>query len=213
MAASFIRKSDGNFYLRLTGNTQTVSFGAASNAANIYDFIVDGSIVLSKNQVDNSGSVYYTGLTSGLSPDIDVFPIPNGGTKDNTRFTGETVRRTYSGSGTRDYLLSFNVTGQGNPQFYLGGASLNWGNNLFAYPTGVISNTKAVGVKQAGVWRNAQNIFIKQNGVWRECTNAFVKRNGVWKQIYQNYSNSSWINIIESTDDILDFGVQVYAYN
>ena len=200
MAATFIEKNDGNYYMRLTDSTTLVKFAAVSNAGNTYTFSVGGTQRVSKPNSD--GTTYYSSSAN---------PVPAGGTLNSGRFPGAETTYTFSGSGTRDYLLSFTSSGPGT-QFYLGGTSLTWGG--FAYPgSGYISNPIAVGVKQSGSWKNAGNIFVKQSGTWREVTNAYIKQGGVWKQYYQNFGNSSWINMLEGLDDAIDFGVQVIALN
>lgn len=200
MAATFIEKNDGNYYMRLTDSTTLVKFAAVSEAGNTYTFSVDGTQRVSKPNSD--GTTYYSSSAN---------PVPAGGTLNSGRFPGAETTYTFSGSGTRDYLLSFTPSG-GGTQFYLGGTSLTWGD--FAYPgSGYISNPIAVGVKQSGSWKNAGNIFVKQSGTWREVTNAYIKQGGVWKKYYQNFGNSSWINMLEGTDDAIDFGVQVIALN
>ena len=204
MAATFIEKNDGNYYMRLTDSTTSVKFAAVSNAGNTYTFSVDGTQRVSKPNSDGT-TTYYSSSAN---------PVPAGGTLNSGRFPGAETTYTFespSGSGTRDYLLSFTSSGPGT-QFYLGGTSLTWGG--FAYPgSGYISNPIAVGVKQSGSWKNAGNIFVKQSGTWREVTNAYIKQGGVWKKYYQNFGNSSWINMLEGTDDAIDFGVQVIALN
>jgi hypothetical protein len=201
MAATFIEKNDGNYYMRLTDSTTSVKFAAVSNAGNTYTFRVDGTQRVSKPNND-FGATYYSSSAN---------PVPAGGTLNSGRFPGAETTYTFPGSGTRDYLLSFTSSG-GGTQFYLGGASLTWGD--FAYPgSGYISNPIAVGVKQSGSWKNAGNIFVKQSGTWREVTNAYIKQGGVWEKYYQNFGNSSWINMLEGTDDAIDFGVQVIALN
>jgi hypothetical protein len=202
MAATFIKKNDGNYYLRLTDSTTSILFAAVSNAGNTYTFRVNGTTYVSKPLADGGSNTYYTSSAS---------PIPSGGILDNSRFPGTQTAHTFSGSGTRDYLLSFTSSGPGT-QFYLGGESLTWGD--FAYPgSGSITNPIAVGVKQSGSWKNAGNIFVKQSGTWREVTDAYIKQGGVWKKYYQNFGNYSWINMLEGTDDAIDFGVQVFALN
>ena len=205
MAATFIEKNDGNYYMRLTDSTTSVKFAAVSEAGNTYTFSVDGTQRVSKPNSDDT-TTYYSSSAN---------PVPAGGTLNSGRFPGAETTYTFSGSGTRDYLLSFTVDPpQPVPetQFYLGGSSLTFGG--FAYPgSGYISNPIAVGVKQSGSWKNAGNIFVKQSGTWKEVTNAYIKQGGVWKQYYQNFGNSSWINMLEDTDDAIDFGVQVIAQN
>lgn len=203
MAATFIEKNDGNYYMRLTDSTTSVKFAAVSNAGNTYTFSVDGTQRVSKPNSDDT--IYYSSSAN---------PVPAGGTLNSGRFPGAETTYTFSGSPpTRDYLLSFTSSGDvPGTQFYLGGASLTWGG--FAYPgSGYISNPIAVGVKQSGSWKNAGNIFVKQSGTWREVTNAYIKQGGVWKKYYQNFGNSSWINMLEDIDDAIDFGVQVIALN
>lgn len=200
MAASFIKKNDGNFYMRLTDTTTSVKFAAVSQAGNTYTFSVDGTVVVTKSFSDFFNIIYYTS---------SVDPIPAGGTLNNGRFPGAETTYTFPGSGTRDYLLSFTSSG-GGTLFYLGGEALTWGG--FAYPgSGYVSNPIAVGVKQSGTWENAGNIFVKQSGSWREISNAYIKQNGVWEKFYQNFGNSSWINMLDGSDDAIDFGVQVIA--
>lgn len=209
MAATFIKKNDGYYYMRLTGSTTSVKFAAVSQAGNTYTFSVGGTQRVSKPNGDGGdgepvgGFTYYTSSAN---------PVPDGGILDDTRFPGaEDLWFFPEPETTRDYLLSFTSSGPGT-QFYLGGESLTWGD--FAYPgSGYISNPIAVGVKQSGSWKNAGNIFVKQSGTWREVTNAYIKQGGVWKQYYQNFGNSSWINMLENTDDAIDFGVQVIALN
>jgi hypothetical protein len=96
----------------------------------------------------------------------------------------------------------------------LGGASLNWGVDLYAYPgSGYVSNPVALGVKGGGVWKNSYNIYTKYNSAWKECITGWIKVAGTWQKFYQNYGNSSWINMIEGTDDAIDFAIQVIALN
>jgi hypothetical protein len=206
MAATFIKKNDGNYYLRLTDSTTNILFAAVSEAGNTYTFSVGVTTVVSKPNNDD-GFTYYSSNAN---------PVPAGGTLDNERFPGAETIYTYSGSGTRDYILSFTAVAGSEPspgtQFYLGGESLTWGD--FAYPgSGSSVNPIAVGVKQSGSWKNAGNIFVKQSGTWREVTKAYIKQGGVWKNYYQNFGNSSWINMLEGTEDAIDFGVRVLALN
>jgi len=205
MAATFIKKNDGNYYLRLTDSTTSVKFAAVSEAGNTYTFSVGGTEYVSKPFGDE-----FTFYSSSANP------VPSDGILDDSRFPGTETAHTFSGSGTRDYILSFTALAGSEPspetQFYLGGEALSWGD--FAYPgSGYIANPIAVGVKQSGSWNNAGNIFVKQSGTWREVTNAYIKQGGVWKKYYQNFGNSSWINMLELTDDAIDFGVQVFALN
>jgi hypothetical protein len=201
MAATFIEKNDENYYMRLTDSTTSVKFAAVSSAGNTYTFSVDGTQRVSKPN-DDGTTTYYSSSAN---------PVPAGGTLNSGRFPGAETTYTFSGSGTRDYLLSFTSFGPGT-QFYLGGAPLTWGD--FAYPgSGYISNPIAVGVKQSGSWKNAGNIFVKESGTWREVINTYIKQGGVWEKYYQNFGNSSWINMLEGLDDAIDFGVQVIALN
>jgi hypothetical protein len=201
MAATFIKKNDGNYYLRLTDSTTSVKFAAVSQAGNTYTFSVGGTEYVSKPF--NDEFIFYSSSAN---------PVPSGGILDNDRFPGTETVYNFPGSGVRDYLLSFSAGPTPGTQFYLGGESLTWGD--FAYPgSGYIANPIAVGVKQSGSWKNAGNIFVKQSGTWREVINAYIKQGGVWKKYYQNFGNSSWINMLELTDDAIDFGVQVFALN
>lgn len=205
MAATFIEKNDGYYYMRLTGSTTHVKFAAVSQAGNTYTFSVGGTQRVSKPNGDVDGFTYYTSSAN---------PVPDGGILNNTRFPGAEDPWVFPDpETTRDYLLSFTSSDpESGTQFYLGGASLTWGG--FAYPgSGYISNPIAVGVKQSGSWKNAGNIFVKQSGTWREVTKAYIKQGGVWKQYYQNFGNSSWICMLEYTDDAIDFCVQVIALN
>ena len=208
MAATFIEKNDGNFYMRLTDSTTSVKFAAASQAGNTYTFSVDGTQRVSKPNSDGEDGAPEGGFTYYSS---SANPVPAGGILDNGRFPGAETTYTFSGSGTRDYLLSFTSSGPGT-QFYLGGSSLTFGG--FAYPgSGYISNPITIGVKQSGSWKNAGSVFVKQSGTWREVTDAYIKQGGVWKKFYQNFGNSSWICMLENTDDAIDFCVQVIALN
>ena len=163
MAATFIEKNDENYYMRLTDSTTSVKFAAVSESGNTYTFSVGGIQRVSKPNSD--GPTYYSSSAN---------PVPAGGILNNGRFPGAETTYTFSGSGTRDYLLSFTSSG-GGTQFYLGGVSLTWGD--FAYPgSGYISNPIAIGVKQSGSWKNAGNIFVKQSGTWKEGTNAYIKQ-------------------------------------
>ena len=200
MASTFIEKNDGNYYMRLTDSTTSVKFAAVSSAGNTYTFSVDGTQRVSKP--NNNSSTFYSSSAN---------PVPAGGTLDNGKFPGAETTYTFSGSGTRDYPISFTSSG-GGTQFYLGGSSLTWGD--FAYPgSGYISNPISVGVKQSGSWKNVGNIFVKQSGTWKEVINAYIKQGGVWEKFYQNFGNSSWINMLEDIDDAIDFGVQVITLN
>lgn len=210
MAAFFIKKNDGNFYMRLTDNTQLIYFSAVSSAGNTYTFSIESAQnpnnpwVISK-PYDDAGGVYYT-------TNADPKPAGSGPSPSDSRFPGAEISYSYPGSGIRDYSVSFTSTPVPGTQFYLGGASLNWGTNLYAYPgSGYISNPLAVGVKTGGSWKNSGNLFIKNNNQWKEVQKAWIKQNGTWKQFFQNYGNSSWINMLEGTDDAIDFAVQVHA--
>jgi len=215
MSATFIKKSDGNFYLRLTESTTSVKFAAITEANNTYQVFIPGStigtITISKDFTGTGGVIYYSASAT---------PIPSGGVL-TTDFGGVEITYTFSGSGIRDYLLSYSTQlglgepgypGPGSAIFYLGGQSLGWGD--YAYPgSGYINLPIAVGVKDGGVWKNSGNIFIKSSGVWKECETMYVKQSGTWEQIYKNYNNSSWINLLEGVDDAIDFGMQVIALN
>ena len=216
MAASFVKKSNGQFYLRLTGNTSTVNFAAASEAGNTYAFYIarpvgDGdTITISKPNSDN-----------GVFATSNANPSP-GGNIDDSRFPGCLVDYNFSGSGLREYLVTGNNQ-NGTPYdanatygglMCLGGASLNWGADLYAYPgSGYVSNPVALGIKDAGAWKNSYNIYTKNNDAWRECLTGWIKVAGTWQKFYQNYGNSSWINMLENTDDAIDFAIQVIAIN
>lgn len=203
MGARFIKKSNGNFYMRLDGNTTQVKFAAVSEAGYTYTFSVDGTVRVSKTNSDGDITYYTT----------DASPIPSGGTQNNNRFPGVGTTITYSRTtpGVNDYLLSFTANESGTA-FYLGGESLTWGG--YAYPgDGYLNNSFALGVKDGGSWKNVGNLFIKDNGVWKECESGWIKNNGSWEQFFGNYGNSSWICMLEDTDDAIDFCVQVIAVN
>jgi hypothetical protein len=215
MAASFVKKSDNLFYLRLTGNTSAVNFAAASEAGNTYSFYIarpggdGGTITISKPNSDNGTPGAYTSNAN---------PAPPGFNLDDSRFPGCLVDYTFSGSGLREYQVT-GYNQNGTPYDYnasagglmcLGGSSLNWGSNLYAYPgSGYVSNPVALGVKEGGVWKNSYNIYTKYNGAWKECLTGWIKVAGTWEKFYQNYGNSSWINMLENTDDAIDFAIQV----
>ena len=244
MAASFVKKSDNQFYLRLTEGTTAVNFAAVSEANNTYSFNIagpEGTITISKPNSDNG---------IGVCGTSNANPSP-GGTVDNTRFPGcfelvyeeqcfdfsggegnltcynvvvgaNLITYTFPGSGFREYLVTGNNQ-NGTPYNYnasagglmcLGGSSLNWGAGLYAYPgSGYVSNPVALGIKDAGVWKNSYNIYTKNNNAWRECLTGWIKVAGTWQKFYQNYGNSSWINMLENTDDAIDFAIQVIAVN
>jgi len=205
MASSFIKKSNGNYYLRLTDNTTAVKFAAATEAGNYYNFFIAGSDsgTITISRPESPSTIYYTSSTN---------PIPPGGTLNDGFFSGTETQYTFSGSGTRDYGLSFNAGPVGVTSFALGGESLTFGGN--AYPgSGYIDTAVAIGVKTGGQWKSAGNVFVKSGNVWKECQTIWIKSNGIWKKFYQNFGNSSWINMIENTDDALDFAVQVIALN
>lgn len=196
MGARFIRKSDGNFYMRLDGNTTQVKFAAAAESSYTYTFSVDGTVRVTKSQ-------------DGYTTSVD--PVPTGLNLNNNGFTGTETTITYSRTtpGVDDYLLSFTSSGPGTA-FYLGGESLTWGG--YAYPgDGYLNNAFNLGVKDGGSWKNVGNTFIKDNGVWKECEGIWVKQGGAWEQFFANYGNSSWICMLEQTDDAIDFCVQVFA--
>jgi hypothetical protein len=198
MAASFIKKSDGNYYLRLTGFTNYVKFAAVSKAGNVYTFFINGTAYVSKPK-DDEGATHYTSSAS---------PIPSGGVLADNRFPGTETLHFFSGSGTRDYLLSFTSSPVPGTRFYLGGEALTWGG--YAWPgDGYIENNIGVGVKTGGSWKNAGNLFLKTLDEWKEVATGWIKVSGVWRKFYQNYGNSSWINMLEGTDDAIDFGIKV----
>jgi len=209
MSARFIKKSDGNFYMRLDENTTQVKFAAVSRAGNTYTLSVDGTVRVTKPNSDIGGFTYYT---SSASP----VPVPPSGApsanENNSRFPGSETTITYSRTtpGVNDYLLSFTSNGSG--AFHLGGQSLTWGD--YAYPgDGYLNNAFNLGVKDGGSWKNVGNTFIKDNGVWKECESIWIKQGGSWKQFFANYGNSSWICVLEGNDDAIDFCVQVIAIN
>ena len=254
MAASFIKKSNGNYYLRLTGSTTSVKFAATSKAGNTYTFNVSTSantdtmvspVTVTKpnndlkefyeyilSYYDESGNPVYgwaligsaecTFYTTSANPtpapsstSFPGYPGPYSTTiNDDTRFPGTEVSRTFSGSGDRAYLLSFSASPTPGTTFYLGGESLSWGSNLYAYPgSGYLTKAIAVGVKQGGSWKNSGNIYVKDSGEWKEVKTAWIKTGGNWKKYFESYNNSSWINMLEGTDDAIDFAVQVIALN
>lgn len=281
MAASFVKKSDNQFYLRLTGNTSSVNFAAVSEAGNTYAFYIarpagdGGTITISKPYSDNYTPGAYTSNASPAPPGYNLdnsrFPgcfdlvyqnIPrqqcfadeNGNylclyydsSYDDYRYFGynpgapwnpiyarddynniiydnvlvgvNLITYTFSGSGLREYLVTGNNQ-NGTPYNYnasagglmcLGGASLNWGADLYAYPgSGYVSNPVALGIKNAGAWKNSYNIYTKYNGAWKDCLTGWIKVAGTWQKFYQNYGNSSWINMLENIDDAIDFAIQV----
>ena len=208
MSATFIKKSNGNYYLRLTDSTTSIKFAAITEASNKYQVFIPGSTIGTITISKNFAAV-------GLYYSASANPIPAGAVL-TTQFGGVEIAYTFSGSGIRDYLLSYstqkNAGNPGSAIFYLGGQTLAWGD--YAYPgSGYINVPIAVGVKDGGVWKSSGNIFVKNNNVWKECETMYVKQSGTWKQIYKNYNNSSWINLLESVDDAIDFGMQVIALN
>ena len=112
-------------------------------------------------------------------------------------------------------VTNYGPSGPDNTQMVLGGESLAWtdtGNNpLYAFPgSGGISNARAVGIKVDGSWQASTNVYVKHLDSWRQALNIYVKQGGVWRLAYRNLGNSGWINLLENTDDALDFAV--YAY-
>ena len=73
MGARFIKKSDGNFYMRLDGNTTKVKFAAVAEAGFTYTFSVDGTVRVTKSQ-------------NGYTTSVD--PVPSGLNLNNNGFTG-----------------------------------------------------------------------------------------------------------------------------
>jgi hypothetical protein len=226
MAASFIKKSDGNFYLRLTGDTRFVKFAAASNASRTYVFKVhipsQGGYperVISINKSLPDGQNYRNTINYTISAN----PNP-GGTlvSPENGFSGAEEPVDFPGSGTRYFLLSFTDNTNVNDQhtFYLGGEFIvsNYPDRvIYAYPGSTyLSNSLDVRVKNDGYWKSVKNMFIKYNGSWREVGDAYIKQGwfedwreyGEWK-IFNKYKSSSWINMNEEGDDPLDFAVQV----
>jgi hypothetical protein len=224
MAASFVKNSNNKFYLRLTGNTTKVNFAGVFEAGNWYYLYIarpagDGdTITLGKEARERDYSLFASTNANPRPPGALLW--------GNSKFVGcfdsvGNVRTyTFSGSGLREYL----VTGKnqnGTPYDYnasagglmcLGGELLNFSSNLYAYPgSGYISNPIPLKIKNAGVWKNSYNIYTKNNGVWKECITGWIKVDGTWQKFYQNYRNSSWINMVEGTDDAIDFGIQVIA--
>lgn len=213
MGARFIKKSDGNFYMRLDGNTTQVKFAAASDAGNTYTFSVNGTQRVSKPS--NNRDKFYTSSAS---------PIPAGGTLNDTFFPGSETTITYAGAGVRDYLLSFTSSGASGTQMYLGGSALSWGG--YAYPgSGYLNNAFNLGVKSGGSWNAVGTLWVKTSvgevgpfpsgydPPWKEVLAQYIKTGGAWKQTYANYGNSSWICMLEGNDDAIDFCVQVIALN
>ena len=104
MAAFFIKKNDGNFYMRLTENTQSIYFSAVSSAGNRYTFSVqnpqnpDEPYVISK-PYDDAGGVYYTTYA-------DPKPAGSGPDPSDSRFPGAEISYSYPGSGIRDYTTT-----------------------------------------------------------------------------------------------------------
>jgi len=248
MAASFVKKSDNQFYLRLTGNTSTVNFAGVFEAGNWYYLYIarpagdGGTITLGKEAraedyalfaSTNANPIPPGALLWGNSKFVGCFDLvyeeqitgyDNDGNPfyENVLVSATPTNYTFSGSGLREYLVTGNNQ-NGTPYNYnasagglmcLGGASLNWGADLYAYPgSGYVSNPVALGVKGSGVWKNSYNIYTKYNGAWKECLTGWIKVAGTWRKFYQNYGNSSWINMLENTDDAIDFAIQVIALN
>ena len=206
MAASFIKKSDGNFYLRLTNNTTNVRFGAVSEANATFKFYINGNLIVDKALPD-SGSTYYTQSAT---------PIPNNGVLDSTasRYPGAETTYTFPGSGIRDDLLSYTTSVTGVNNFYLGGTLLTWGTNLYSYPgSGYLETNFGVGVKVNGNWNNADVVYVKDNNIWKQCAKMFIKQDGIWKQENQSNGDSLWINVLTGIDDAIDLAVIVIGLN
>ena len=121
MAAFFIRKSDNLHYLRLTGNTTTVKFAAAKEAANPYQLDI-------LRPIGVGGTISITATTTTNVHTSSAVPIPNGSTLNQGVFTNvETSFVFESGPTTRDYQVrGFSTTNNNNIEYnYNQSAAIN----------------------------------------------------------------------------------------
>lgn len=205
MSAFFIKKS-GQYYLRLTENTTQVKFAAVSEASATYTFYIDGVAYLS-HPSDDGGLTYRT---------TSARPFPSTAILDNSRFPGTETTHTFSGSGTRDYLLSYITSWTGGQYSGLGGELVNPGTGLYAYPGSAYPSrfkSKAVELRNSNSW-GSNALYVRDSNTWKEVTSAWIREGGIWKKFHQVNSgtgggSSSWFNMLSDLDDSLDFAVQV----
>ena len=178
MAASFVKKSDNKFYLRLTEGTTAVNFAGTFEAGNWYYLYIarseveGGLITLGKEAraqdyalfaSTNANPIPPGALLWGNSKFVGCFDLvyeeqivgfdDNGPIYQSVLVSATPTNYTFPGSGLREYLVTGNNQ-NGTPYNYnasagglmcLGGASLNWGAALYAYPgSGYVSTPVAV---------------------------------------------------------------------
>lgn len=223
MGARFIKKNDGNMFLRIDGGTNQVQFAAASSASNIYNLYIYGLCTISKPYSD--ADIGGGGQTSNFP--YSVFDVYDERYMINNDPNSPLVSSVFNvTSGTDYYIEGASNTGRyytiqqggsvSNPGILaLGGEFLSeLTTPIAAFPgSGTGIQPKYVKIKTGGNWKNAFGYYVKYNGEWKEVRNAYIKSGGSWRQYHLSNENSQYINLIEGTDDAIDFCVYVYALN
>ena len=186
MAAYFI-ELNSQIYLRITGSTTYVTFGAIESASLGYNLYINGLITISKDE-GPGGTIYNAnqGVGVQVSQNTDYLVTGN-----------NNLGNTYTPTDT-NYLLC------------VGNTVLVAQGGIRAYPS--ITPPNSLNVKYNGLWKNTKSIYIKVGGNWRQCEKVWNKVGGTWRLSYE-VPTSDWVNMLELLDDPLDFGIQVVAYD
>jgi len=185
MAAYFI-ELNSQIYLKITGNTTSVYFNALESASLGYNLYINGLITISKDRIEDGGTIYNTGVAVAVNPG-DLLLVTGNNSQGNTYTPTDT-----------NYLLC------------VGNTVLVAQGGIRAYPS--ITPSNSLNVKYNGVWKNAKSVYTKVGGTWRQCEKVWNNVGGTWRLSYE-VPTSDWVNMLEFLDDPLDFGIQVVALN
>ena len=189
MAAYFI-ELNSQIYLRITGSTTYVTFGALESASNGYNLYINGLITISKDQGPN-GTIYNANQGVGVQVSQNTDYLVTGIGYYHPTYN------TYTPTDTSNLLC-------------VGNTVLVAQGGIRAYPS--ITPPNSLNVKYNGVWKNTKSIYIKVGGTWRQCEKVWNKVGGTWRLSYEVPTSNS-VNMLELLDDEYDFVVQVVAYD
>lgn len=186
MAAYFI-ELNSQIYLRITGSTTYVTFGALESASFGYNLFINGLITISKD-VGPGATIYNANQGAGVQVSQNTDYLVTGNNSQGNTYTPTDA----------DFLLC------------VGNTVLVAQGGIRAYPS--ITPPNSLNVKYNGVWKNAKSVYTKVGENWRQCEKIWNNVGGTWRLSYE-VPTSDWVNMLELLDDVLDFGVQVIAYD
>ena len=187
MAAYFI-ELNSQIYLRITGSTTYVTFGAIESASLGYNLYINGLITISKDAIEAGGAIYNANQGVGVQVSQNTDYLVTGNNSQGNTYTPTDT----------NYLLC------------VGNTALVAQEGIRAHPS--ITPSNSLNVKYGGLWKNAKSVYTKVNGTWRQCEKVWNNVGGTWRLSYE-VPTSDWVNMLELLDDPLDFAIQVVAYD